>query len=110
PPAGPQGPGGSGSRGRSPAASFLAIRARHAADAALRRDWIWAGLLVLVLVGLAWHTPWTEGFEGLAEGHLAQADLVAPFDLEIPDEARTQQSREQARRAVDEVYVFEQAA
>ena len=110
PPGSSEDTGRSGGRGGSAPASSLVRYARRAADACLRHDILWAGLCIIVFVALAWHTPWTEGFEDLAEGHLAQADLIAPFDLDIPDEARTSQSREQARRTVDDVYIFEQKA
>ena len=85
-------------------------RFRAALDLALKHDAVWLVLVVAVLTFLCWRSPWTENFDAAAEGRIASADLVVPYDVEVPDEARTAAIREQARRNVGDVYVFEQRA
>ncbi len=63
-----------------------------------------------MLVALTWRSPWGRRLGELFEGRIVTSDIVAPFDLEIPDEARTSERIEQARRAVDDVYLFDAKA
>jgi hypothetical protein len=97
---------------RSPltAGSSLARSLRGAIEVALGLDPLWAIVAVLGFILLAWRVPWNESLEDLTEGRIARADIVAPFDVEVPDEARAEEIREAARRAVDEVYIFEPKA
>src|SRR5436309_6971171 len=83
---------------------------RDLIDFLLNHDSLWAVLAVGLFLVLMWRNPWGEKFGDLFEGRIADADIVAPFDVEIPDEARTAESREQARRAVNDVYVFDAKA
>lgn len=107
---GPEGPRRPERSARATPAARAARRLRKWVDFALGHDALWAVVAVLGFVALAWHSPWIESFEDLAEGRITRADIVAPFDVEIPDEARAEESREQARRAIDEVYTFEPRA
>lgn len=70
----------------------------------------WAVLAVLVLLLLTWRSPWGVHYGKLFEGRIAESDIVASFQVEIPDETRTSERVEQARRAVNDVYVFDAKA
>ena len=85
-------------------------RLRRSLDIVLGREIVWAGVAVALFALLSWRSPWTEGLRDLSEGRIATFDLVVPIDVEIPDEPRTAEAREHARRAVDEVYTFEPRA
>src|SRR5262245_25501233 len=87
-----------------------AVRLRSAIDAALRHEWIWAIVTVVLLVLLTWRPPWGKSFGELFEGRIADSDVTAPFDVEIRDDVRTDERRQQARRAVDDIYVFDDQA
>jgi membrane-associated HD superfamily phosphohydrolase len=87
-----------------------AVHLRKPIDFALRHESLWAAATVLLLLLLTWRPPWGQSFGALFEGRIADADVTAPFDVEIRDDVRTAERREQARRAVDDVYVFDDKA
>ena len=93
------------------AGGWLSTHLRAWTEAVARRNWLWAVVFVLALLAFTWRSPWAERFGGeLFEGRMAESDIVAPFDVEIADEVRTAEGVEQARRAVDDVYVFDTQA
>lgn len=111
-PAGGPSEEGSIPQGPHPAPRRLlgAVRLRGAIDAVLRHEWVWAVGTVLLLLLLTWRPPWGKSFGELFEGRIADSDVTAPFDVEIRDEVRTDERRQQARRAVDDIYVFDDKA
>jgi hypothetical protein len=79
-------------------------------DSILRAELVWAFATVAILVALTWRSPWGRRLGELFEGRMVATDIVAPFDLDLPDEVRTAERIEQARRAVDDVYLFDAKA
>ena len=85
-------------------------RGRGILETVMGFEALWAVATVAVLVLLTWRSPWGQRFGDLFEGRIAGSDIVAPFDLDLPDEARTAERIEQARRAVDDLYLFDARA
>lgn len=87
-------------RGKLPAPTRL----QRALTFLRENQWFWAGLFLLVLLGVYARHSRIQPPPALPLGSAAPRDIRAPFDLQIKDEVATRQKREEARAKVAPLY------
>ncbi|MEW5806880.1 MAG: HDIG domain-containing metalloprotein [Acidobacteriota bacterium] len=86
---------------------FLREKVKISANTLLGFTPFWNVLFVMLLIILASQHSCGGRFERFSAGEVAPYDIVSPFDFEIPDEKRTTERREEARRNSIDVYSYD---
>lgn len=87
--------------------SILRENFRKMADVLLSLTAFWNILFILILILLASPQKCGGRMEKFSAGQVAPYDIASPFDFEIPDEKRTTERREEARRNSIEVFSYD---
>lgn len=93
---------------RKPAlASRLRLSFRRQVSRVLGAEIGWSVFFVLVVVLVLSAERWGGGYDELQVGQIAPTDIRARQAFEYPDDARTQELREQARSQLLDVYTYD---
>ncbi|HXV76228.1 MAG TPA: HDIG domain-containing protein [Candidatus Polarisedimenticolaceae bacterium] len=80
---------------------------RRFADRLLGTDVLWSGLFVAVTLSIVAAQRCGTGYEQFAVGEVAPYDIRATYDIDVVDEALTDERRHQARVQILDVYVHD---
>jgi len=88
-------------------ASRVRGRVRRAADRVLNADLFWTGALVLVTLSVVGSQRCSHGYEQYVVGQIAPRDIRATYDVDVVDDALSEERRQQARNEIVDVYVHD---
>jgi putative nucleotidyltransferase with HDIG domain len=88
-------------------ASRVRGRFRRAADRVLDADLFWTAALVLVTLSIVGTQRCGHGYEQYVVGQIAPKDIRAIHDVDVFDEALTEERRQQARNEIVDIYIHD---
>jgi putative nucleotidyltransferase with HDIG domain len=88
-------------------ASRVRGRLRRAADWVLGADAFWTAAFLVVTLSVVGSQRCGQSFEQVSVGEIAPRDIRASYDVDVVDEALTEERRQQARDEILDVYVHD---